>query len=370
MVKRSPGLSNHEAKELEIAAFLKEKGLINPSRMRRIINNSIENLNLDLSGLVVFTEAASRNYVVTPVIAAMAGAKVYAVAADSRYGCSKDVENLTQMFAEFCCVRDAIEVVFDKNVKTVGSADIITNLGFVRPINANLVNMMKETAVVPYMCEAWECRSGDVDIAACRSRNIPVMATDEETGSSIFDFCGNLCLKMLFQSEIEVFKSRIAIVSRDKFGKTIERYLKAVGANVSLIEDLKSADSRKYLNEIDALIIADYGEESVLVGSGSAQMSAEDLRRLSDKVTIIQFAGDVDIDELDRFQLPYYPAKRVGKHRMGMTLAHLGPKPVIELHAAGLKVGEALARARLSGKNREESERAALESSPAEGIIV
>jgi hypothetical protein len=34
---------------------------------------------------------------------------------------------------------------------------------------------------------------------------------------------------------------------------------------------------------------------------------------------------------------------------MGWSLSELGPRPVIDLHAAGLKVGETLARARLSG---------------------
>ena len=35
---------------------------------------------------------------------------------------------------------------------------------------------------------------------------------------------------------------------------------------------------------------------------------------------------------------------------MALTLAGLGPRPVIELHAAGLKVGEIAARARQAGQ--------------------
>jgi hypothetical protein len=345
-------------------------GIENPSRVRRLIEDSIDSLKLDLSGFTVFTEAASRNYVVTSIIAAMSGAKVYALTADSPYGYAKDVKDLTYAFAKFCNVRDSIEVIFEKNVNAIASADIVTNLGFVRPIDASFVGMMKELAVVSYMYEAWEYRQEDVDIAACRSKNIPVMATNEEIGNSVFSFCGNLCLKMLFQSEIEVYESRIAVVSRDKFGRVIEKYLKAIGSDVHLIADLRSEDAKNHLDDIDALVVADYNEKGVLVGSDNAQISAANLRKLSEKVSIIQFAGDVDIEELNRFQIPYYPSKRVGKNRMGMTLADLGPKPVIELHSAGLKVGEALARARRRGLSWKDSEKEALEKAPAERLAV
>jgi hypothetical protein len=51
---------------------------------------------------------------------------------------------------------------------------------------------------------------------------------------------------------------------------------------------------------------------------------------------------------------------------MGKTLADLGPKPVIDLHAAGLRVGEVMARARLAGKNLDDTISMALTMSPAQ----
>ena len=44
------------------------------------IKYSLDKFNLNLTGKVVLTEAATGAYSVTPVIAAMAGAKVYALA--------------------------------------------------------------------------------------------------------------------------------------------------------------------------------------------------------------------------------------------------------------------------------------------------
>ena len=348
--------------------YLKQQGLKNPYRIRSLIEDAIKFNKLDLTGLVVFTEAASKNYVVTPIIAAMAGAaRVYAITSDSVYGKANDVEEFTYNFAEFCDVRDKIKVVFEKKKEIISQANIITNLGFVRPIDKNFVEMMNEKAVISYMCEAWEYREGDIDIKTCESKNIPVMATNENySGLGVFDFCGNLCVKMLFELGIEVYKSKIVIVSGDTFGKVIKKYLKAIGADVYLIEDLKSEVSRRYLKDSDALVVAGYTNNDVFVGAEGAQITTKELVERSRKISLIQFAGDVDIDELDKYNIPYFPQKRIGKFRMGMTLAELGPKPVIDLHCAGLKVGEVMARARLSGKSVEEAKMIAFKYSPAE----
>ena len=86
----------------------------------------------------------------------MAGAKVYAITSDSQYGKARDIEEFTYNFAEFCEVRDKIKVIFEKQKEIIREANIITNLGFVRPIDKKFIEMMNEKAVVPYMCEAWE----------------------------------------------------------------------------------------------------------------------------------------------------------------------------------------------------------------------
>jgi hypothetical protein len=349
---------------LEIDPVL-QYGLKNPYRVRSLIEDAIRFSSLDLSGLVVITEAASRNYVVTPVIAAMAGARVYAVTSDSVYGKASDVEEITYNFAEFCNLRDKLEVIFEKRKEIVSKANIVTNLGFLRPINREFVDMMHADGVIVCLCEAWEVRKEDVDVDYCRKKGIPVMAVEEDYPQlTVFDFCGALCAKMLFELEIEIFKSKIVVVSRDRFGKTIEKYLKAYGADVYLVETLKP-ENRMYLKDCDALVTADYTGMGTLIGN-TAHITAQELAQLSRRISVIQVAGDVDIEEIDKYGIPCFPEKRVGVHRMGMTLADLGPKPVIDLHCAGLKVGEVLARARVQGKSVEEAERIAIAHSPAQ----
>ncbi len=347
--------------------YLKENGLINPHRVKKLIIEAINRNQLQLDELIVLTEAASGNYVVTPVIAAMAGAEVYAFTKDSRYGKAADVKSYTNSLARFCGVGNKIKVIFKKEREIVDKANIVTNLGFVRPIDKKLIEMMNEKAVIPYMYEAWEFREGDVDLEACMEKGIPILATDESPqGSDVFNFCGPLCAKMLFDAGIEIYGNKITVLSKDKFGKTIKDYLIKMGAEVHLVEDIEKESNRKLLRGCDSLITADYFSDCQIGKNG--QISGRELKEICPHVTVIQYAGGNDIEELDRYNIPYYPRKQVGKYRMGKTLADLGPKPVIDLHCAGLKVGEVMAKARLKGKSRDEAMNLALQYSPGQKI--
>jgi len=339
---------------------LKAFGLTSPYRSKRLMEQSIAAMFLNLSGLIVLTEAASKNYVHTPVIAALAGAdKVYAVTRDSIYGKVSEIADFTYTLSELCGVREKIEVLTEKTQEILKEADIITNLGFVRPINSEMVAWMKDTAVIPLMCEAWEFRASDIDVEACRAKGIPVIATNEDApGLEVFNFSGCLCLKMLFELEIEVYKSKIVVVSSDKFGRVIEKNLRLLGADVYLVSELETERSRGYLVNSDAIVIADYTSMDTFIGH-KAHITTEELVNLSHGVSIVQFAGKVDLAELNKFGIRYFPNKEVGALRMGLTLASLGPKPIIDLHCAGLRVGEVAARAILSGAGVQDAEKQA-----------
>ncbi len=259
------------------------------------------------------------------------------------YSSKEDVQKDTLLFAELCGVKEnIIEVVFDK--KNIKNSDIITNLGFVRPINKDDIDKMKPSAVIPYMCEAWEVRDGDVDIDYCREKGIKVMGTNENyTGLDVFNFSGSLALKMLFDAGIEVYKSNIVILSNDKFGNVIFNSLVNAGANVILLKEL-TRENIDYLHGADALMVADYTSEKYFIGKNNVLLTGERLKRLSPHVTVIQFAGLVDTNDLIENNINYYPEYTVGSFRMGKTLAYLGPKPIIDLHCAGLKVGELMHR--------------------------
>jgi len=263
-------------------------------RARFLIERTIDELALDLSGLVVLTEAASGWYAVTPVIAKMAGAEhVLAVGEDSRYGTLADVESQIRTLAQLCGVT-GIEIL-TRSLGVFARADIVANLGFVRPIDAQAVSWMRPTAVVPLMMEAWEIRLEDVDVGACRRKGIPILATNE--GSWRFlDYCGWLAVKLLLEAGIEIHRAAIDVVGSDRIASALRGLFKRLGI----------------LNPIspDAIVVSNWA------GAHPPDLPSE---------TVVIYLA------------------RNGK--MDKTLAYLGPRPVVELHAMGLKIGGELARA-------------------------
>ncbi|MYE91551.1 hypothetical protein F4X33_21435, partial [Candidatus Poribacteria bacterium] len=153
---------------------------MNIERIEKLINNAIDTYDLNLSGLTVFTEAASGNYVVTPLIAALAGSdRVFAITCDSRHGKAADVRDVTLELAQRWGVDDRVEVVSDKIPSLLSQVDIVTNLGFVRPIDKEVIAYLKPTAVLPLMWETWEFREADLDLSECRRVGIMVLGTNE-----------------------------------------------------------------------------------------------------------------------------------------------------------------------------------------------
>lgn len=323
----------------DVMNYFKSLGIINIYRSIDLMKKAIKFNELNLNGYVVFTEAASGEFIYTPVIAAIAGAKkVYAITNDSIYGKKEDVKKNTMKLAKLCNVEDRIEIVYNK--EKISEADIVTNLGFVRPIDKYTIDKMKKNSVIPYMCEAWEVRNGDVDIEYCKKNDITVMGTNENyPGLDVFNFSGSLAIKMLFDAGIEIYKSRIVIISNDKFGKVIYNTLINLTSDVVLLKGI-CEENYKYLIDVDAIVIADYTSGKCYVGKENSLLTGKRLKELSENVTVIQFAGNVDVNNIKSNGINVYPEHQVGSFRMGKTLAYLGPKPIIDLHCAGLKVGE------------------------------
>jgi hypothetical protein len=321
-------------------------GLVDGARLVKLIPEIITKLRLDLSGLTVLTEAASGAYVVTPVIAALAGAhRVIALTRESRYASVNAVIAQTRELASVFGVDAAVEICMERSPDLFARADIITNLGFVRPIDAEAVEAMKPTAIVSLMCEAWELRPGDVDIAACRRKGILVIGTDEHHPAvDVFPYSGWLALKLLLEAGVEIHRNKILVVSRDRFGLIIEENLRRAHVDACLVQNLKDL-SPADLRAADALVTCDYAREDCVIGS-CGDITPGDLAAAAPAIKVVQFAGLVDVSGLQANGIFVYPGEPVPPHRMVRTLAALGSRPVVELHTAGLKVGEVAARIR------------------------
>ena len=312
---------------------------LHPYRLAALMHTAIERCQLNLSERVVLTEAATAAYVVTPVLAAMAGANhVYALARPSRYGTVEEVKAQTFELADLVSVRDRIEVITQKSQQVVSQADVVTNSGHVRPINASMIAWMKPTAVIPLMYEAWEFRADDVDLLSCHRKGIRVGGTNERHPAvDVFSFLGVMAIKLLVDAGIAVYASRILLLCDNSFGPFIERSLVSVGASVETFQDLAMAVPEK---TYDAIVVAMQPQINPILSSPAAQMIAQHWPG----AVVAQFWGDLDRSALSASGVPFWPLAGPLPGHMGILPSGVGPEPIVRLQSGGLKVAEVLSR--------------------------
>jgi hypothetical protein len=337
----------------------------NPERVERLMRSAVSRLDLDLSGISVLTEGASGNFVVTPLIAAIAGSPhVVALSADSRYGRASEIAEYIRGWAVRLGVADRIEMTTDRLRAREAGCSLITNLGFVRPIDAGLVECSPADAVVALMWEPWEFRPEDVDLKVCRDRGIPVLGTCEtDIRVGTFRYVGLIVLKLLLESALEVDGSNILVVGASPFLQPTIDVLRRNGANVTAIAmddgGLEHAVSRRPFEEYDAVALVDHRSRKTIVGPGGL-FAPEQM--IGTGVRLVHVCGVVDDDALAAAGIQKIPPRRVSAGYMTLTTDYVGPRPVIDLHAAGLKVGEIVVRSFRRGSTYPDAVAAALKS--------
>ncbi|MFF0373989.1 hypothetical protein [Actinoplanes missouriensis] len=309
-------------------------------RLLRLMRRSVAETRLDLSGRVVLTEAATGPYAVTPVLAALAGAEVVALTRGTRYGSVEDVTAQVMALAEAAGVAGRITVTTERRPEDIARADVITNSGHVRPIDEAMVALMKTSAVVPLMFEAWEAEAGrsDLDIPALRKRGIEVAGTNERHPDvDVFSYLGLMAVKLLLDAGVPAYRSRIALLCDNPFSDFIVRGLTGAGAQVTVAETL------------DELLTAEQ-PEALLVSmrpTGASVLTAAELDALAARwpdTLVAQYWGDLDRDGLAARGLPVWPETAPGAGHMGVLPSAVGPDPIVRLQTGGLKVAEVLLR--------------------------
>jgi hypothetical protein len=306
-------------------------------RLIRLMSAAIDRCSLDLSGLTVLTEAASGAYVVTPVLAAMAGADVHALCLGNAYASSAELRELTSELARLAKVSDRIQLAYRKDLAIVGAADIITNSGQVRPIDADMVAHMKPSSVVPLMYESWEYRDSDVDLQACRDRNITVAGTNERHPSvDVFSFLGQMAIMQLHDAGIAVRGSHLLLLCDNDFGPFVAWDLENAGADVRQARQL-TADALS--PDCDAVILAMHPRPEPAFTAVDALL----LSQRAPGAILVQYWGDADRASLATAGVPVWPAETPRPGHMGILPSALGPEPIVRLQSGGLKVGQVLA---------------------------
>ena len=318
----------------------------------------VNSLDLNLKGKVVLTEAATGAYVVTPVLAALAGAKVFAYSRASYYGSVNEVFQKTKKVYQNHGIPLDIEFIKTLTPEVIAKADIITNSGHLRPLNREKLQYAKDHVVIPLMYEAWEWRSEDMDIDYIRERGFKIGATNERhLEVDVFNYLGDMAIKQILDAGLCLYKNKFILICNNDFGpyiaKVVSKMCKSLGVidkeenkhkyqaeNIQWISNFPDVIIPEEFRDAEAVIFTAYPFDKTWIGI-ETEIKIEKLKASLDHPFILRFAGDIDCQEMDTNGISYFPEK-VQRGHMGILPSAVGYDPIIRLQAGGLKVGEAL----------------------------
>jgi hypothetical protein len=326
------------------------------ARTKDYIFRTISSLDLNLQNKVVLTEAATGPYMVTPIIAAIAGAKVYAFAKDSKYGTADEViQNFTTVLKDF----DGLQIEFIKELsqKVLSEVDIITNSGNLRPIDSSILQHTKKDVVISLMYEKWEFRNTDLDLEFCKKKSIKVGAVNERHPDvGVFEYLGEMSIKLIHDAGITITNNTFLLICNNDFGPYIANTLSELCQSIGVID--LAVNKEKYSNEVewlsnfpkisvpekykiaDAIIFTASPFNKKWIGNG-LEIQIDDIKQKVNNPVILRFAGDINTDDCDKKGLQYYPTNVKSGH-MGVLPSDIGFDSIIRLQTGGLKVGELL----------------------------
>jgi hypothetical protein len=308
-------------------------------RLVRLAAASVADMRIDLEGAVVVTEAATGAYAITPIIAALAGARhVYGFTRSTPHGSVAEVVRQTRDLAVEAGVLDRIEVRTDRPLSVIDEADVVTNSGHVRPIDRELIRRMRPGAALPLMFESWEIQAGRFDLALDEAvdRGIRVAGTNERHPLvDVFSYLGTMAVKLLFDAGTAVRNTRILVVCDNPFASYLEAGLAAAGAVVRSTTSVADVDPGF---DPDYVLVSLTPTGSPVITSADAQWIA----RTWPTTAVVQFWGDIDRASLGDAGVPYWPVQAPPPGHMAILPSQPGPEPVVRLQAGGLKVGSVL----------------------------
>ncbi len=308
--------------------------------MTDLIKNSVEKFQLNLQGLNVLTEAASGNFKCTPLIAALAGAHVVALGKDSKYGKYETIRRQIRKLARQLQVEEKIQCINNYDEIDLASIDILTNTGFLRPVNKPIIDRLSSDCVIPLMYEPWEFRKTDLDLEYCCKKGIKVYGTNESDSRLLtMKYIGFIVLYFLLKEKKTPFSCQVLIIGSEKFNRAIEEVLGSLHyttASFTPDQAFNHLLTRKY----NVIVFSEFVDDRLLMGNSNNALISNEL--ITNKHLLIHIAGNIDVKNIKGKIYPKQPAL---PHYMSYTTDFIDPVAVIDLQTAGLKVGEGMLKA-------------------------
>ena len=357
-----------------------KKDVLTIEKSRKVIFDTISKINLNLNNLTILTEAATGNWIYTPIIAAFSGAsKVICITKNSKYGSAHNIKKNFDRISKYYNLSEKVFVCEKLTNELISSADIVTNSGFLRPIDKKFVCTMKKTGVISLMWEPWEFRTDDLDLVQCWNKGISVLGVNESNiFLNVLSYVETMIIKIFKKYKIKLKNKKIILVIENKFGIQIFNALKSQGANCYCItasmklelkklgatiigSNFENKNINSFLEKSDIILVDSFPIKKNIIGINEG-IEISTLKKLCPNVKIFTFFGKIDSVNLNKFGIRYYPKIQPKFGHLGWTADVLGSKPTIEFNSLGLKVGELLARSRIAKMSARQAELNALKS--------
>jgi len=339
----------------------------NSTRYRAYAEQLIKKYKLNLTGKIILTEAASGSYFYNPMIALLANAKcVYTYCKNSKYGDSKEINNLINLKYQEAKILNKVYQLESLDSKVISTIDILTNSGHLRPLTEDLINKLKPTAVIPLMWEPWEMRDNEIDIKAIKNNNILLMGTNEhEYPCDMRPYSPLTAVHLMMNDKVDLTIEKVIIFGEQKtLAIAIDEGFRDIGISSTRISINSSRQEiQKALNWGTYLLIAEHKNHDVIVGSNGFIGIDQLINANIYSVGVI--SGLVNKEELVLQGISVFPELIERPGYMSYQPSVLGPYPVMDLFAAGLKVGDAMSNARENGLSLKDSAIYSLKHSPA-----
>ena len=347
----------------------------------RQIRRAVGEQQLALTGLRVLTEASVGYARVTPVIAAMAGADaVFAVCRDTPQASRKAAEEQTTWLARLAGVQERVRFYSTRLQAPLATVDIVTDLPGVRPVDEAIARNLPETAVVSLMRGAGYWRAADVDAATCRRAGIAVAGVDEDA-IGLYRYVPMEAVWGLLSLGVEIAGATIVVAGQGQVYAHVVRALAALQADVLVASDepagrvdlyggrkigdgLGEAAALGRLAEADALVLCPGAPEQRFVAP-AGPVDAAGLAAAAPQLAVVSQEAEADRRILAGAGLRTWPS---GAPSSPAALFDLLPRPVVELHTAGLRIGEVMTKARHRGSSPLAAEQLAAAEAHAEQL--
>ena len=301
------------------------------------IKKSIDKFNLNLKGKVVLTEACNGIYSCTAIIADFSGAKrVYALAKETKYGNFYDIEN---NFKEYFENNLKNNILIIKSLDEINEKiDIVTNSGFLRPINKKYLPFLNNESVISLMYEPWEFRESDIDIALMNKNKIKIYGTNEhDVRLKTMDYIGLTVLYHLLDYKISYFSNKkILILGNYEFTEPIERVLIENHYKVKVVNKY-DCEFKDY--DYDVFVVAEHKNKQLLIGPNKAYINKF---MLDEKSKVIHICGNVDFKSV---KFEYKPQSPASFGYMSYRTDFIDDMALIDLQTSSLKVAEGMIKA-------------------------